>query len=232
MRRAFGTALVLFLATAAVLISCGEPSTVPPSPPTVTPSAALISPAPRISPVVGTPATAFDVVAQFRVDADPDTPGIQTTVTRPVGASFKVRWNIDRGDTPEYQGYQGKMAVDETIVTILSGAPLGVICGPGQACAPAGPVISNAEVHAAEVDELQGTIFGGEIIVEPLGSTSDFAGDVYEVELQCLAEGTSPLDLRPPPDDPLGQNTSLILDIYHPTDTFDAEVTCQEGASR
>jgi hypothetical protein len=231
-RIAPGIVLFLFLATATVLAACGggsssEPTSVPADGVTTgegTPISPLGPPPPTATPFQGT-------WAQIRVDADPETPGIQTEVTRAVGETFKVRWNLDQKDTPDYQGYQGKMAVDETILAIESGAPLGAMCGSDQTCAPAGPVISNEEIHTEELDESQGFIFGGEVVVEPRGTTSGFAGDVYEVELQCLAAGTSPLDLRPPPEDPLNQNTSLLLDFQHPTETFDAQVTCQ-GASQ
>lgn len=164
--------------------------------------------------------------AQFKVDADPAAPGIQTTVSIPVDQTFRVLWNISPGDTGPYFGYQGKMAFDESVVKVISGASLGSICSSEQMCAPAGPVINNGK------DPLgQGTIFAGEAIVSPAFSTSSYAGDVYEVTLQCLAAGTSPLDLRPPPPDPLGQVTSLAITAEHPTDTFDAEVKCTGAAS-
>jgi hypothetical protein len=165
--------------------------------------------------------------AEFRVDADPDTAGIQDSVIHPVGASFKIRWNIDRGDTPPYSGYQGKMGVDRSIVEIVAGAPLGTMCPAGLQCAPSGPIIqNNGGVQDPDLDEA--TIFGGEIITTQDG-TSSFSGDVYEVELHCISGGVSVLDLRPPPADGLGQNTELLSD--NPTDTFDAQVTCgEEGA--
>jgi len=173
--------------------------------------------------VLGSPA------AEFRVDADPSTPGIQTSVTHPVGASFKVRWNVSQGDTADYQGYQGKMGADRTIIEILGSAPLGVMCPAGQQCSPTGPSIQNAGGNQDPGLD-QATIFAGEVILTVDGTTS-FAGDVYEVELRCIAAGTSPLDLRPPPVDELGQNTELLPGEAHPTDTFDAQVTCGEGGA-
>jgi hypothetical protein len=192
------------------------------------------TPAETATPTV-TPTT--EAGAEFRVDADTDTGGIQTTVTKTVGDVFTVRWNVDQGPTPDYNGYGGKMGVDRTILSINAGAPVpNAMCSGGGVCVPTGPVIQNTG-GASDPGLDQATIFGGEIIFT--GGPSGFAGDVYEVTLECIGVGTSPLDLRPPPTDPLGQNTSLLDEISHPTNTFDAQVVCEaagpaaasEGAS-
>ena len=159
--------------------------------------------------------------AFFQVDADPSASGIQSSVAIAQGATFKILWNVNPGDTGPYGGYQGKMAFDPAVVSVVSGKPLALMCSGDQQCGAAGPVMSN------EPDDLgQGWIFAGEVIVDPLGDTTDYAGDVYEVELRCVAEGTSPLDLRPPPEDTFGQFTYLAPSWEHPTTTVDGEVVC------
>jgi hypothetical protein len=165
--------------------------------------------------------------ALFQVDADVATPGVQTTIAVPPGQSFTVRWNIDPRETGPYQGYQGKMGFDAAVVNVVSANALGAICAQGQTCVGTPAVIKNT----GEPDALgQGSIFAGEGIAATPASSTSFAGDVYEVELRCLTEGTSPLDLRPPPPDPLGQNTSLSPSDSHPTDTADGEVVCSATA--
>jgi len=171
------------------------------------------------------PQAASSPSASFSLDADPDTGGVQTSVSKDLGDTFTVVWVIDPGDTGPYQGYQGKLAFEETVVNALAGVPFtpSAICEAGQVCVPTGPVISNDPDMLGE-----GTLLGGEIIFYPAGGATSFAGEVYEVTLECVGNGISPLDLRPPPVDPLGQNTSLLPDDQHPTDTFDAQVICGE----
>jgi hypothetical protein len=169
-----------------------------------------------------TSAPAQEPTDEMRVDADPGTGGVQTTRTVAPGATFDVDVHVTNEIHAGYQGYQVKLAFEETIVNATAAAPIPAsgFCPGGAICIPAGPTISNA------ADALgQGSVFGGEGIA--IGPLSTFEGAVYRVTLQCIGSGTSPLDLRPPPADPVGQNTTLSPSGSHPTTTFDAEVTCE-----
>jgi hypothetical protein len=154
---------------------------------------------------------------EYRVDADPATGGIQTTINVPTGSNFDVAWVISN-TVDAWSAEQGTMQWDPGIVSFVSG-PVDTNLGGATFC---GGTTGADYVY-----------WGCAIGIEDCGGAC--TGVTRTMTLRCDAPGTSALHLRTtgaPDNEGEGTGTNFALAsgaVADPCQTgncFDASVTC------
>jgi hypothetical protein len=137
------------------------------------------------------------------VDLDTGTAGIQSTRTVGSGATIDIAI-VSSSITTDYNGYQWELEWDDARLNFSSASENtaghgGSLCAPATTTTDSGAGVPSGKEWAGQ----------GAGCLRPSGTTN-FAGDLVTITVQCQADGTTPVHLVGPNEDTGGFHASFI----------------------